>query len=91
MVVYILISLHYSCRLCPNGRAVMSDSRDNLKRHVVQKHKNMTVCTCRYFGPSEAQFEEHLRSCEAPIETQTAAEMMARNNNQPLDLTTRLI
>ena len=86
MVVYILIILHYSCRLCPNGRAVMSDSRDNLKRHVVQKHKNMTVCTCRYFGPAEVCMANHLKKCEAPIETRTADEWMVISNGQPLDL-----
>ena len=49
-----------------------------MKRHVVQTHKKMSVCACKYFGPSEVMFAEHLRKCEAPIETKTAAEMLRR-------------
>ena len=76
-----------------------------MKRHVVQTHKKMSVCACKYFGPSEVMFAEHLRKCEAPIETKTAAEMLRRptsatsmrtttatpdDADQPLDLSRNL-
>ena len=61
----IIIIIDYRCLLCPQNtrrRPVVSDRKDNVKRHVVQMHKNMTRHGCQMaiagflesyaFGPS---------------------------------------
>ena len=59
---------------------------------ILPSGNHVTRCKCSYFGPSEAMFADHLRKCEAPIETRTATEIMMRRRptldlDQPLDLT----